>query len=126
VKTVTAMAQLEMNQRLSRALRLGFALLLLAAGSASATQATDGLLLRLLNERLVLMEQVAAYKWQHDLPIEDKAREDQVVAGSVDKALRVGMEPQLAVVFFRAQIAAAKEVQAYWFARWRASTGRWV
>ncbi len=123
MKAVTAKAQLEMHQWLLGALGLGFALLLLATGSASAAQATDEPLLRLLNERLDLMEQVAAYKWQHDLPIEDKAREDQVVASSVDKALRVGMEPESAVAFFRAQIDAAKEVQAYWFARWRTATG---
>ncbi len=123
METVTAMAPLEMDQRLVRAFRLGFALLLLATGSAHAAQATNEPLLRLLNERLVLMQQVAAYKWQHDLPIEDRAREDQVVANSVDKALRVGMVPQSAAEFFRAQIAAAKAVQAYWFARWRDTAG---
>ncbi len=105
------------------AFRRACALLLLASASANAVDAAGPGLYQLLNDRLALMEQVAAHKWRHDLPIEDRAREAQVVAGSVDKALRVGMMPDSAAAFFRTQIAAAKEVQAYWFARWHEGRG---
>jgi len=98
-------------------------LLLLAAGSADAVETADQGLFQLLNDRLALMEQVAAHKWRNDLPIEDRSREAQVVASSVDKALRVGVMPDSAAALFRTQIAAAKEVQAYWFARWREGAG---
>jgi len=86
-------------------------------GHPPATESAD--LLALMDQRLQLMEQVAAYKWLHELPIEDLEREDAVVQSSIDAALDAGMTPATAAAFFRAQIEAAKAVQAYWFSTWQ-------
>jgi cyclohexadienyl dehydratase len=72
----------------------------------------------LVSARLALMQDVAAYKWHNQLPIEDLEREALVIKNSVNQALRTGLRPAAAEAFFRAQIQAAKAVQGYWFDRW--------
>lgn len=74
----------------------------------------------LLNERLSLMRDVAAYKWQHGLSIEDSEREAVVVARAVAEGRNLGLEPDTTRRMFEAQINAAKVVQHYWFERWLA------
>lgn len=77
----------------------------------------------LLNQRLALMQQVAAYKWQHRLPIEHPERERQVLAAATDDALRHGLTPDSARSLFVAQMEAAKVVQRYWFEAWTTGPG---
>lgn len=72
----------------------------------------------LLDRRLLLMGEVAAHKWAHGRPIEDLERERAVLVNAEAAALRHGLEVGAVRELFRAQMAAAKEIQAYWFDRW--------
>ncbi|NIB38793.1 gamma subclass chorismate mutase AroQ [Pseudomaricurvus alkylphenolicus] len=73
----------------------------------------------LITDRLRLMQAVAAYKWQRNLPVEDLAREERVLQAAVHQGLVHGITVASSEAFFRAQIGAAKEVQNYWFKRWQ-------
>jgi chorismate mutase-like protein len=75
----------------------------------------------LLAERLALMPDVARHKWNTRSPIEDLAREGQIIAGLQRDAAAVGIPAPWAERFFRAQIEAAKVIQRDLFARWEAS-----
>ncbi|MEI6463871.1 MAG: gamma subclass chorismate mutase AroQ [Verrucomicrobiota bacterium] len=75
----------------------------------------------LLAERLALMPDVARHKWNTRSPIEDLARERQIIAGLQRDAEAVGIPAPWAERFFRAQIEAAKVIQRDLFARWEAS-----
>jgi cyclohexadienyl dehydratase len=81
--------------------------------------APKGDLVALLARRLELMPQVAAHKWRHGQPIDDPEREAVVIAEAAELALRHGLEPETVATLFRAQIDAAKAVQAYWIEAWR-------
>jgi len=74
----------------------------------------------LLTERLVIMEQVAMFKWNEGLPINDKDREAIVLEKAIARAVAEGLVPKLATRVMTAQIAAAKAVQRELFRRWRA------
>ncbi|WP_018690545.1 gamma subclass chorismate mutase AroQ [Algicola sagamiensis] len=65
----------------------------------------------LIQERLSYMEDVAVYKAQHDLPIEDKKREAIVLEKTTNAATEVGLSPEKTIAFFKAQIALAKAIQ---------------
>lgn len=65
----------------------------------------------LADERLALVVEVARWKWNHEAPIEDLARE---------RVLLDGM-PGAARGYFAAQIEAAKQLQRDLFARWQAA-----
>ena len=65
----------------------------------------------LINQRLSYMEDVALYKGQHNIPIEDKEREAIVIANAAQSATLRGVEVKSAERFFTEQISAAKFVQ---------------
>ncbi len=96
---------------------LSFLLLLTAFLSSLAVSADD--LLGLMTQRLDYMKDVAAYKWQHKLPIENVEREDLVLASAVQQSLRFNLDKVSSRHFFEQQIDAAKEVQRYWFSQWQ-------
>lgn len=73
----------------------------------------------LLIERLALMEQVAAYKWNAQRPIDDPVREANVLKASMARARAAGLDPNVAKRFITAQMEAAKIVQRHFFAIWR-------
>lgn len=73
----------------------------------------------LIAARLSLMRDVAAYKWIHDLPIEDVDREAVVIEAAQTDGLRRLLRPESVKPFFALQIEAAKDIQRYWFERWR-------
>lgn len=103
--------------------RLVFIVMLTAATGGSGAvpdpePVPDPDLAALLGARLILMQDVAAHKWQHGRAIEDAARERQVLDAAVDDALRYGFTPASSRALFAAQIEAAKAVQRYWFERW--------
>ena len=75
-------------------------------------------LFELIEARLQLMNDVAAYKYQHKLGIEDVAREQVVLDKAAIKALAFGLTPASSRFFFAMQIEAAKEIQRYWFDEW--------
>lgn len=91
-------------------------ILLVALPQAAAAEAP---LFQLIDARLALMRSVAAYKWEHQLAIEDAAREDIVLDRARLAALKAGIAPDTAEAFFISQINAAKDIQRYWFEKWQ-------
>ena len=74
---------------------------------------------RLMIERLALMEQVAAYKWNNKLSIDDPVREANVLKAAMARSRAAGLDPKTAQRFIVAQMEAAKTVQRYYFDLWR-------
>lgn len=72
-----------------------------------------------MNTRLSYMQQVALYKWQHQLPIEDLAREKIVLAQSVTAAESLGITSAAITDFFQVQIELAKKIQRQYHQQWR-------
>jgi len=72
----------------------------------------------LIDARLLLAPDVAQYKWNHHLPIEDLPREAQVIAALGHKAADLGVPQPWAEAFFRAQIEASKTAQNELFQGW--------
>jgi chorismate mutase-like protein len=75
----------------------------------------------LIDARLLLAPDVAQYKWNHHIPIEDLAREAQVIAALGHRAADLGVPQPWAEAFFRAQIAASKTAQNELFQGWDVS-----
>lgn len=65
----------------------------------------------LMSDRLALMEPVGHWKKRHGLPIQDPAREEQVLEATVAKAKRLGLEPQAVRRLFALQIELARAIQ---------------
>ena len=90
-------------------------LLLLLAPQALVADET---LYRLINERLSLMKQVAAYKWINQQPIAVPQRETIVIRKAVSDGLQYGVTVSSSGTFFSAHIEAARDIQQCWFDRW--------
>ncbi|MDH6453251.1 MULTISPECIES: chorismate mutase [unclassified Streptomyces] len=69
-------------------------------------------------ERLATADLVAAAKWGTDSPIDDPAREQQVLDNVAAQAQQLGADPDEIRVIFRDQIEANKVVQRGLFQRW--------
>ncbi|MER6424262.1 chorismate mutase [Streptomyces sp. NPDC001137] len=69
-------------------------------------------------ERLATADLVAAAKWGTDSPIDDPAREQQVLDAVAAQAQQLGADPDEVRVIFRDQIEANKLVQRALFQRW--------
>ncbi|WP_235079673.1 chorismate mutase [Amycolatopsis orientalis] len=82
-----------------------------------------GTLTELVIERLRVSDDVAAAKFGSDSPIDDPAREQQVLDEVRRQAAALGLAPDAAAMFFRDQITASKIVQRGLFARWTAHPG---
>ena len=72
----------------------------------------------LIDARLLLAPDVARFKWNHHLPIEDLPREAQVIAALGRQASELGVPQAWAESFFRAQIEASKTAQNELFQGW--------
>ncbi|MGW9430674.1 chorismate mutase [Streptomyces decoyicus] len=94
----------------------------LAAAPAPAHSAYDrlGPLAGLSAERLATGDLVAAAKWGTGGPIDDPAREREVLDAVADQARRLGADPAATVRIFRDQIEAGKVVQRGLHRRWHA------
>ncbi|MDZ7671131.1 MAG: gamma subclass chorismate mutase AroQ [Gammaproteobacteria bacterium] len=92
-------------------------ILLCSAPTLAAGAALD--LYGLVDARLQLMKDVAAYKWHHGLAIEDQDREAVVLDRAVAEALQHGLTTTSSRRLFAAQIEAAKAIQRHWFDVWR-------
>jgi chorismate mutase len=98
-----------------------------ASSSARATYATPeaeaevGRLLELMHQRLLIMHDVARWKWNARAPIADPAREQAILEAIVVRSRNHTIDPALARAFFQAQFAAAKQVQEDDFRRWEAN-----
>jgi chorismate mutase len=69
--------------------------------------------------RLALAEQVALAKWDSGTPVEDAAREAQVIASATRAGESRGLDPAWVSNFFEAQIEANKLLQYSLLAEWR-------
>lgn len=86
--------------------------------SESARASLDELLI-LIDQRLAVAPLVARAKWNSRAPIDDPAREAQILAGVTAQAQRAGVEPALAGAFFQSQFEAGKLIQRALHEQWR-------
>jgi chorismate mutase len=68
--------------------------------------------------RVAIATQVAFAKWDSGAPVEDEAREEQVIAAAVREGEAKGLNRTFVSQFFRAQIEANKLVQYSLLADW--------
>jgi chorismate mutase len=78
-------------------------------------------LLRLMQQRLTLMHEVARWKWNAGQPITDPQRERELLHSVVERGRGKGLDPELVRSFFAAQLEAARLVQQADFNRWQAN-----
>ncbi|WP_329597215.1 chorismate mutase [Streptomyces pseudovenezuelae] len=113
--TVTAIAAVALTAT-------GTAVAVPVSGTAAAPHATAPAALHpvveLASERLATADLVAAAKWGTDSPIDDPAREQQVLDNVAAQAQQLGADPDEIRVIFRDQIEANKTVQRGLFQRW--------
>lgn len=95
-----------------------FLSLLCIAGSAFARPAPEVSLASVMNQRMLLMKDVAGYKAAHHLPVEDLVREQKVLAAAQEEAAVAGVDPQSVTPFIQAQMDAAKAIQYRYLADW--------
>lgn len=98
--------------------RFVFALLFVSA-TASAAPPTLEPLLNSIAERLEIADQVALSKWDSKKPVEDKKREQEVLASVAAQAPSFKLPPGAAEQFFSAQIEANKLVQYTHLSDWQ-------
>ncbi|NDL62784.1 gamma subclass chorismate mutase AroQ [Acerihabitans arboris] len=91
--------------------RTAFCLLILLSHSAMAATDKPADLFQLIDQRLKFMKDVACYKARHHLPVEDVAREDQVLRHGLQQASRAGFAGDEFRLFLQVQMSAAKAVQ---------------
>ncbi|MFC9518487.1 chorismate mutase [Nocardiaceae bacterium NPDC056970] len=89
-----------------------------ATGSSTAPFTELGPLVRAVSERLSTADAVAAAKWGTGKPIDDPAREADVLRAVADQARRENLAPARVEQVFRDQIEASKDVQRGLFAYW--------
>lgn len=121
---------MQLTTSIRRALLAGTATAVLCAGAGSAVAApargrarpADRLrpLAALSADRLATADLVAAAKWGTGSPIDDPAREREVLAAVAAQARQVGADPEATVRIFRDQIEASKLVQRGLHRRWAA------
>lgn len=87
-----------------------------------AAQSPEQYLFSLINQRLSHMEDVALYKVQNSLPIEDIAREEEVIAQAKLAAAEAGLIADSVEQFFTAQISVAKAIQRRFSEDWLTTT----
>ncbi|WP_454819209.1 chorismate mutase [Labrys neptuniae] len=108
-----------LNQAMARLLPVLFVSLFLAAQTSSfAAEITP--LAEKVSHRLSYMKDVAGYKAQNHLPIEDLAQEAKVLESAKSEAAKLGLDPVTVEPFIIAQINAAKAVEYRYLADWLA------
>ena len=98
--------------------KLVFALLFVSAGVYAAPPTLEPLL-NSIAERLAIADQVALSKWDSKKPVEDKKREQEVLASVIAQAPSYKLDPASAEQFFSAQIEANKLVQYTHLSDWQ-------
>ncbi|MFB6603036.1 chorismate mutase [Streptomyces noursei] len=130
---------MQLTTSIRRALLAGTAAAVLCAGAGSAVAAPAGAparptagplaaapapadrlrpLAALSADRLATADLVAAAKWGTGSPIDDPAREREVLAAVAAQARQAGADPEATVRIFRDQIEASKLVQRGLHRRW--------
>lgn len=84
----------------------------------NAEQRESSVLFSLINKRLSHMEDVALYKHERNIKIEDLDREQIVINSALEMATEKGLDSTSIEVFFRTQIEIAKSIQYKYFADW--------
>ncbi|WP_168416075.1 chorismate mutase [Erwinia amylovora] len=112
-----------MSNKAPMGLLLLAGLLFSATGMATLTQKDD--VAALINQRLSYMKDVAGYKANNHLAIEDLSQEAKVLSGSVVLAVKLGLDGESVKPFIQAQMDAAKAIQYRYRADWlsEAQTG---
>ncbi|MFF3455134.1 chorismate mutase [Streptomyces sp. NPDC002730] len=95
-----------------------------AAAAGSNSYAGLHTIADLSAQRLTTADLVAAAKYGTGSPIDDPAREKQVLDGVAQQARDLGADPEATVRIFRDQIEANKLVQRALFHRWDADSSR--
>lgn len=100
-----------------------FGLLTCGAEANSPSTAPDSLqpLLVTINERLNIGDLIALTKWDSGKPIQDSAREAQIIANARQIAAGRKLDPDEVAELIAAQVEANKLVQYGLLAQWRAS-----
>lgn len=75
-------------------------------------------LLRIMQKRLKVMNEVAGWKWNHRVEIVDAAREKESLAKIAARAKELGIDPAAAERFFIAQFEASRLLQQDAIAAW--------
>jgi chorismate mutase len=90
-------------------------------GGAYPQSANDKLqsLVETSARRLSFAEQVALAKWDSGAPVEDTAREAQIIASAIKAGKSRGLDEAEVSNFFRSQIEANKLIQYSLLAEWR-------
>ncbi|MCJ9430544.1 gamma subclass chorismate mutase AroQ [Kordiimonas marina] len=112
-----------MFARLTRFLSHSLALILFASIAHAATPAATNdpvaALRAVMASRLALMPAVAAYKWNHHLPVEDMTRESDLLDKMIATAEKNGFDHDYAITMISAQIEAGKAIQDRLIDGWR-------
>ncbi|MCL9780844.1 chorismate mutase [Vibrio sp. S4M6] len=95
-----------------------FVFLLIFATPFAFAAGNSSTLFQNINHRLGYMKDVALYKAQKHLQIEDTAREAVVIQKAQAQAKEIGLNPTSVKAFFVAQISAAKAIQYRYRADW--------
>ena len=77
------------------------------------------LLVDLAVQRILMSDEVAAIKFRSGDPVEDRRREQQVLAEAGRRAARLGLDQDVAIRFMQSQIHASKILQRGLLARWQ-------
>jgi chorismate mutase len=93
------------------------------SGFAAPAHAADEGLVGAAARRLDVADLVAAAKWGTGKPIEDEAREQQILDSVAARSAAMGIDPETAKRIFRDQIEGGKLVQRGLFARWTLRPG---
>ncbi|OPF76941.1 chorismate mutase [Streptomyces antioxidans] len=91
-----------------------------AAGAARVEHGSLRPLAELSAQRVLVADEVAAAKWGTDSPIDDPAREREVLEAVARQAEELGADPVATKAIFRDQIEASKVVQRGLYGRWDA------
>jgi cyclohexadienyl dehydratase len=75
----------------------------------------------LIDERLELMQAVAAWKYAHNAPVLDEAREREILETAASQAGSLGIAVQAARELFELQLRWARETQEQLIGQWRAA-----
>lgn len=100
-------------------IRASAGLLLVAFALHASADATDDLAAA-IEARLLLMPDVARYKWNRGLPVTDPAREAALLEQIAVRAVALSIDPACARAAVEAQLAASRAWQSQLAERWRA------
>ena len=78
-------------------------------------------LLHRMEQRLMLMHDVARWKWKSNQPVTDLKREQELLETVVERGRDKGLDPDLVRRFFAAQMQAARAVQQADIDHWSAN-----